>query len=110
MDCLFCKFASGDLETSKVFENSSVLGFKDINPSAKEHYLFIHKNHSENILDMPEKEVTEVFLGLKEFLKNSSMKDTGFRIVNNTGKEGGQTIFHTHFHLLGGEQLKGFGH
>ena len=108
-DCLFCKMIKGEVSSQTVFENENILAFKDIYPQAKEHYLFIHKKHSINILEMCEdiSQVQDIFLGIKEFCSSSSLSQTGLRIVTNLGKDGAQSVFHTHFHLLGGEQLKG---
>lgn len=111
MSCLFCKIIKNEIPAQKVFENETVLGFKDIYPQSKEHYLFIHKSHTENILELikEEKSLVEVMKGLSEFAENSKLFENGFRIVTNKGKHGAQSVFHTHFHLLGGEQLGGFG-
>ena len=112
MDCLFCKFVSGEIETEKVFENEYVLGFKDIYPQAKEHYLFVSKTHTGNIVEMTDsnaEDVARVFQAIAEFVRGNGLLEKGFRVVTNTGSDGGQTIFHTHFHVLGGGPLKGFG-
>ena len=111
-DCLFCKIIKGDIPSEKVFENDNVLGFKDIFPQAKEHYLFIHKRHSTNINEMTSQstdQLSDIFRSISKFTKESNLVDEGFRVVTNSGLFGGQTVFHTHFHILGGEQLKGFG-
>lgn len=111
MDCLFCKFVSGEIEPQKVFENESVLGFVDINPQAKEHYLFVSKSHSENVNAMTTKpgDIEAVFTAIKEFTESNELAKNGFRVVTNLGPHGCQSVFHTHFHVLGGEQLRGFG-
>ncbi|MCR9203498.1 MAG: HIT domain-containing protein [Halobacteriovoraceae bacterium] len=112
MDCLFCKFISGELQTQKVFENDDVLGFKDIYPQAAEHYLFVSKKHTTNIIEMVEnnsEEIVAVYQAISEFCHGNDLSKNGFRVVTNTGSDGGQTVFHTHFHVLGGEPLKGFG-
>lgn len=111
-DCLFCKIIKGEIPSTKVFENENVLAFKDINPLAKGHILFIHKNHSHDVVEMTQKnpeDVAEVFRAIGEFALDQNIKEDGFRVVTNIGKHGGQTVFHTHFHVLFGEQLKGFG-
>jgi histidine triad (HIT) family protein len=108
-DCLFCGIIRGEINSKKVFENENVFGFVDIHPQAKEHYLFIHKAHSANINEMSEEEVSQVFAGIKEFTKSSELTESGFRVVTNTGSDACQTVFHTHFHVLGGEQLSSFG-
>lgn len=109
MDCLFCKIIKGEIPSEKIFENDSVYAFKDIYPMAKEHYLFISKNHSANINEMDTKDLLEVMSAIKEFTTNSKLEKDGFRVVTNINKNGGQTVFHTHFHVLGGEQLGRFG-
>ena len=111
-DCLFCKIIKGDIPSEKVFENESVIGFKDIQPSAKEHYLFIHKEHSANVNELISEDpdqVIEIYEAIAEFTTEKGLDKTGFRVVTNVGPDAGQTVFHTHFHLLGGEKLKGFG-
>lgn len=111
-DCLFCKFISREIETEIIFENDKVLAFKDLYPQAKEHYLFIHKNHKKDINEMAEttsSDIQDVFCAIREFTRKNGLEKTGFRIVNNLGRNGGQTIFHAHFHVLGGEVLGSFG-
>ena len=108
-DCLFCKIVQGDIPSEKVFENDKVLAFKDINPMAKDHFLFINKTHSKNINEMGPHEMSEIFIAIKEFTQSADLEGSGFRVVTNINAHGGQTVFHTHFHILGGEQLGSFG-
>ena len=111
-DCLFCKIIAGNIPSQKVFENENVYDFKDINPMSKEHYLFIHKKHTINlneISDTDPEQLVHLFQAISEFSKTHKSIENGFRVVTNLGPDGGQTVFHTHFHVLGGEQLKGFG-
>lgn len=106
-DCLFCKIIKGVIPSEKVFENDKVYAFKDIYPQAKEHYLFISKNHTKDMTEMPADEIATVMSAIQEFVKTEAIES--FRIVTNIGELAGQTVFHTHFHLLTGEKLKGFG-
>lgn len=108
-DCLFCRIVAGEIPSEKIFENDHVLGFKDLYPQAKEHYLFIHKSHSKNVNEMNPEELVQVFAAIKEFTQANSLEADGFRVVTNINKNGGQTVFHTHLHVLGGEQLSSFG-
>jgi histidine triad (HIT) family protein len=110
-DCLFCKIISGEIKSGKVFENNNVIGFKDIHPQAKIHNLFIHKTHTQNISEMAQNpdQLNDIFKAIVEFTKQSELNDKGFRLVINQGNDGGQTVFHTHIHLFGGEKLKTFG-
>ena len=111
-DCVFCKIVEGTIPSTKVFENDKVLGFKDLQPSASQHYLFIHKNHTTDVNDMMAKEpsqVSDIYQAIREVSTKEGMEKKGFRVVTNMGPFAGQTVFHTHFHLLAGEPLRGFG-
>jgi len=111
-DCLFCKILNGDIPSTKVYEDDNVFAFKDIQPQAKEHYLFIHREHTKNvneIADNSPEQLTDIFKGISKFTKDSGLDQSGFRVVSNLGEHGCQTVFHTHFHVLGGEQLRSFG-
>lgn len=111
-DCLFCKIIEGAIPSEKVFENENIYAFKDIAPMAKEHYLFIHKKHTTNVNEISDKDpnqLIDLYQSISEFTKSNSLSQNGFRVVTNHGAHAGQTVFHTHFHVLGGEQLRGFG-
>ena len=111
-DCLFCKIIAGDIPAEKIVETEKVIAFKDIQPMAKEHYLFIHKEHTKNIneisLNKPE-QFLEIYQEIQKFTSSNKLEESGFRVVSNINNNGGQTVFHTHFHVLGGEPLGGFG-
>lgn len=107
-DCIFCKIIKGEIPSTKVFESESVLGFKDINPIAKVHMVFIHKEHTTDIASMTEsnpEQITEVMKGITEYAKSDNSLKEGYRVITNKGPAAGQTVFHTHFHLLGGQRL-----
>jgi len=111
-DCLFCKIVKGDIPSDKVFENEFVLGFKDISPLAKQHLLFINKKHTTNLNELMTKDpeqLLNLFIAINEFTKKEGLDNDGYRVVTNIGAKAGQTVFHTHVHVLGGEQLRGFG-
>lgn len=110
-NCLFCKIFKGEIPATKIFESENVVGFVDLYPQAKKHYLFIHKNHTGNVNEMAfdASTIVDVYKAISEFTKKEQLDQSGFRVVTNTGKHAGQTIFHTHFHVLGGEQLGHFG-
>ncbi len=111
-DCIFCKIVKGEIPSTKIHDDDKVIGFKDLRPQATKHYLFIHRNHTKDITDMvthdPD-EVKDLFRAITHFAKKDGLDKDGFRIVTNQGPFAGQTVFHTHFHLLGGEQLAHFG-
>jgi len=111
-DCLFCKIIKGEIPSDKIFENDKTYAFRDISPLAKEHYLFIHKNHTTNVNEIAQtspQQLTDIYQAISEFTSGTDLEKNGFRVVTNVNAHAGQTVFHTHFHVLGGEQLKGFG-
>lgn len=111
-DCIFCKIVKGEIPSTKIFENETVIGFKDLRPQAKIHQLFIHKSHTKDINDMAKndpKELSDVFNAMRTYTMNEGLDKSGFRIVTNLGANAGQTVFHTHFHLIAGEPLGHFG-
>jgi len=115
-DCLFCKIAAGEIPSKKVYEDDKVFVFWDINPKAAVHLLLIPKVHiaSLNELDDANGEngehdelISHAMKLLPKLAKGQGL-DTGFRTIINTGKGGGQVVFHLHMHLLGGNNLPGF--
>ncbi len=111
-NCLFCKIIKKEIPSTLVFENENVLGFVDIYPQAQKHYLFIHKNHTTNAMEMVDQpeDLAVVFQAIKAFTERTpELSKDGFRIVTNVGKNALQSVFHTHFHVIGGERLGSFG-
>ncbi len=110
-NCLFCKILKGEIHAIKVYEDDFVLGMKDIYPQAKSHFLFVHKNHTNNVNEMSEdpSSIGQIYSAIKKFSETNDLAKNGFRVVTNLGSDAGQTVFHTHFHVLGGEKLRGFG-
>ena len=107
MDCIFCKIAAGEIPCNKVYEDEQVLAFYDLNPAAKVHILVIPKEHIANALEIDESNsavVAHIFEVISKLAKELNLED-GFRIVSNCNAYAGQTVFHLHFHILGGEQL-----
>ncbi|NLK71325.1 MAG: histidine triad nucleotide-binding protein [Clostridiales bacterium] len=107
MDCLFCKIASGEIPSKKIYEDDLVYVFEDIAPTAPIHYLLIPKEHivsAAHINESNSKVIAHIFEVIAKLSVEKGMKD-GFRIVNNCGESGGQTVMHLHFHLLSGRQL-----
>ncbi len=99
-ECLFCKILTGELPSQKVFENEEVYAFKDTMPQAPVHLLFIHKNHTENINKMSSKDITSIYEAIKQYTQKEEIDKKGFRIIINSGEKAGQSVFHTHFHIL----------
>ena len=107
MDCLFCRIIKGEIPSAKVYENEHVYAFKDINPNAKVHVLIVPKTHIDSIDCVNEANantVAEVLKAIPEIAKISGLKN-GYRVITNVGEDGGQSVKHLHFHLLGGEKL-----
>jgi len=107
-DCLFCKIIRGELPSTKVFENDRILAFRDIQPLAKEHILFIPKKHLATMNDVAGDDwayVNEILQAMTTVAGELGIAESGYRIVNNCNQEGGQVVYHIHYHLLGGEQL-----
>ncbi len=107
-DCLFCKIAAGQIPSQKVYEDESVYAFYDINPEAPVHFLVIPKEHitSANELNAENSAViAHIFEVIAKLAKELDIADSGYRIVNNCGENGGQTVGHLHFHVLAGRNL-----
>lgn len=108
-NCIFCKIAKGEIPSQKVYEDDKVLAFKDINPEAPVHLLVIPKEHIESanfIEDHNADLVAHIFKVIKNLAKEFDIAESGYRIINNCGEQGGQTVKHLHFHILGGRDLK----
>ena len=110
-DCLFCKIIAGEIPADKVYEDEQILVFKDINPQADVHLLMVPKVHVASLDELtPEHDavIAQMMRTLPQLAKQQGLSD-GFRTIINTGKGGGQVVFHLHMHLLGGHNLPGFG-
>ena len=99
MDCVFCKIVAGEFGTELLGENEHAVAFRDINPQAKVHILVVPKQHTTNISQLDEVKVLE---GLFELIRQvaSEQTDGQFRLQFNTGEREGQSVFHTHAHIL----------
>lgn len=104
-DCVFCKIVSGEIPGKRVYEDDQVIVINDLNPGAPVHVLVIPKEHTENILTASPEILVHVKKVLPEIVKKLGIAEKGFRVVVNTGVEGGQTVPHLHFHILGGKEL-----
>jgi histidine triad (HIT) family protein len=107
-NCIFCKIIAGEIPSEKVFESEEIVAFKDINPQAPVHILVIPKRHIDgaDTLTGDNTELAGRLILTVARIAEQFHLDTGYRIVTNIGKDGGQTVRHLHFHLLGGEKLK----
>ncbi len=104
-DCLFCKIAAGTIPSDKVYEDANVVAFRDIDPKAPTHVLVIPKEHIESLADLKDFDTAaHIIRIIKQLSVSLGLKD-GFRVVVNSGQDGGQTVSHLHFHLLGGRTM-----
>ena len=106
-DCLFCKIAAGEIPSNKLFEDDKLLAFYDIDPQAPVHFLVIPKQHIASISDItPENSavVAHIFEVAGKLAAELGLTN-GYRVVSNCGEDGGQSVPHLHFHLLGGRSM-----
>ncbi len=111
-NCIFCKIVEGDIPSTKVYEDQFVIGFKDLHPQAKIHQLFIHKKHTRDINHIAKEDpaqLADLFHAIRTYTEQEKLVHNGFRVVTNLGPHAGQTVFHTHLHVLAGEPLGHFG-
>ena len=107
-DCLFCKIINGEIPSKKVFENAMVYAFYAIEPQAPEHVVIVPKAHNGSANEITEenvKYVDAIWKAIPEIAKQLGIDENGYRVVNNCGKDGGQTVHHLHFHLMGGREF-----
>ena len=105
MDCIFCKIIKGEIPSDMVHEDKDIVVFKDIKPKAPIHSLLVPRKHiaSINHLEQEDKELMgKLFLVSKKIAKILGVKDSGYKLIFNVGRGGGQLIDHIHLHLLGG--------
>ncbi len=106
---MFCSIIKGDIPSTKVYEDETVFAFKDINPVAPVHILIVPKNHLSSVNDVTEENsavIAHIYEVAAKLAKEMGIAESGYRVVSNCGKDAGQTVFHLHFHLLGGKVLK----
>jgi len=107
-DCIFCKILRKEVPAEKVFENENVFAFKDIHPQAKHHYLIIPKFHVTSLAELKEEQIQiieQLYRVGFAIAEKNGFKQSGFRTVINTGKMGGQTVFHLHMHLMSDDKI-----
>ena len=106
-DCLFCKIAGGQIPSKAVQQNDRFYAFRDINPQAPVHILAIPREHIPTLNDARDAgTVGELLLFARDVARAEGLADTGYRVVLNTNRDGGQTVFHIHAHVLGGRKLE----
>lgn len=107
MSCLFCRIIAGEIPSNKVYEDETVLAFRDIAPQAPVHILVIPKEHIASVAEVTMENsaiVAHIFEVIAKIAAQEGLED-GFRVVSNCGEHAGQTVPHLHFHILGGKKL-----
>lgn len=107
-DCLFCKIISGEIPSTKVYEDADTFAFRDIHPQAPAHILVVPKKHVDSLAALNEENAdiaAKCLLTVAKVAKQENLEN-GYRVVSNCGPDAGQTVPHLHFHILGGKRLK----
>lgn len=108
MDCIFCKIANKEIPSTIVYEDDEIIAFNDVNPEAPVHILVIPKKHIAS-LDAVSAEDAQLLgrlmLTIQKIAREQGIAEAGYRVVNNCGEMGGQTVHHIHFHLMGGREM-----
>jgi len=110
--CLFCKIQGREIPADIVYEDDSVLAFRDVNPQAPVHVLVIPKKHISTLNDLGDEDTSlmgTMILTARRLAHDLGLSEAGYRLVMNCNAEGGQTVFHIHLHILGGRQLTHLG-
>ncbi|RCX13786.1 histidine triad (HIT) family protein [Anaerobacterium chartisolvens] len=107
-DCIFCKIINRELPSTVVYEDDRVMAFKDINPEAPVHVLIVPKEHIKDLNDVDSGSagyIVDIHMAAKKIAQKLGIAESGYRLINNCGEDGGQTVFHIHYHLVGGRKL-----
>ena len=105
-DCIFCRIANGEMEAKRVHEDSLVVAIEDIKPAAPTHLLVIPRQHLRNARELANRElVAHIFDVAHAVANGSGIGETGYRLVFNVGRDGGQTVDHVHLHVIGGRPM-----
>lgn len=108
MDCIFCKIANGEIPSEIIFEDDDCVAFNDLNPQGPVHFLVVPKKHIGSLAEMTEDD--EALFGhmltvISILANEKGLNEKGYRVVNNCGPDGGQTVDHIHFHVIGGRAM-----
>lgn len=106
-DCLFCKIACKEIPSQEALDEGNVYAFHDIHPQAPDHVLVIPKMHVDSVLGLDGNPTlaAELLFACNKVARKLGLDATGFRLVSNCGTEAGQSVFHVHFHVLGGRAM-----
>jgi histidine triad (HIT) family protein len=107
-NCLFCKIAAGEIPAKIVYQDEDVVAFEDINPQAPQHILVIPRRHIASMTDITQADgplLASIYMAATRIARERGIAESGFRFLTNVGPDSGQSVFHLHFHLLGGRKL-----
>ena len=109
-ECIFCRIVRGEIPSKKVFEDEHVFAFHDINPVAPVHVLIVPRQHTADLLELADSDHGSAIMAalpeaVQQVARLTNVDQSGFRLINNCGRDGGQTVRHIHFHLIGGRPL-----
>lgn len=107
--CIFCKIISGEIPGTIVFRDDQATAFRDINPVAPTHILILPNRHIESVstLDIEDEQLMgHLFTVARQLAEKEGIDQGGYRLISNTGADGGQTVFHLHVHLIGGQKMR----
>lgn len=108
MDCIFCKIANKEIPSAIVYEDEDAIAFRDLNPEAPVHILVIPKKHIASLNDATAEDqalLGKLLLTVQKIAAEQGIAEDGYRVVTNCGAQGGQTVPHLHFHLMGGREM-----
>jgi histidine triad (HIT) family protein len=108
-DCIFCKIIAGEIPSTQVYRDDLVTAFRDINPVSPTHVLIVPNQHIASVNDLAsddEQLVGHLFTIAKQLAAQEGIAESGYRLIVNTGPDGGQEVFHIHLHLLGGKRMR----
>ena len=107
-DCVFCKIINKEIPANIVYESDKAMAFDDAFPVAKVHTLVVPKKHISNMMELKDEDmeyIAEIHKAIQEVARIKGVDETGFRVITNYGADGGQTVMHLHYHVIGGEHL-----
>lgn len=107
-DCIFCKIINREIPSDIVYEDDEIIAFKDINPAAPIHILVIPKKHIPSLVELEKEDeilVGKIYSVINKIAEEQGVKESGYRVIVNCGKDAGQEVAHLHFHLLAGRQF-----
>ena len=107
-NCIFCKIANHEIPSDLLYEDDLVVAFRDLNPVAPQHVLIVPKDHKLNLSEYTKEEeqlLGHILLVAGHIARELGLEESGYRVITNAGPDAGQSVMHTHFHLLGGRKL-----